>query len=62
MKKIAVLVDSSADITNEEAKTLGLEVIRMPLTINGEDVMETDGISDKDFIQKMKDGATVKTS
>lgn len=62
MNKIAILVDSSADITNEEAKALGLHVIRMPLTINGEDIMETDGISDEEFIQKMKNGATVKTS
>ncbi|MEG0240717.1 DegV family protein [Anaerorhabdus sp.] len=62
MNKIAILVDSSADITNEDAKTLGIHVIRMPLTINNEDVMETDGISDEDFIQKMKQGATVKTS
>lgn len=62
MNKIAILVDSSADITNEDAKALGIHVIRMPLTINNEDVMETDGISDEEFIRKMKEGATVKTS
>lgn len=62
MKKIAVLVDSSADLTNEEASELGVHVIRMPLTIDNEDVMENDGISTEDFITRMREGAVVKTS
>lgn len=62
MKKIAVLVDSSADLTNEEARELGVHVIRMPLTIDNEDVLENDGISTEDFIKRMRDGAVVKTS
>lgn len=62
MSKIAVLVDSSADITNEEAKQHGLHVIRMPLTIDSKEYMEMDDIQDEEFIQKMKNGAIVKTA
>lgn len=62
MIKIAVLVDSSADITKEEANELGVHVIRMPLTIDNEDVLEHDGISTEDFIKRMREGAIVKTS
>lgn len=62
MSKIAVLVDSSADITNEEAEQHGLHVIRMPLTIDTQQFMEMDEIQDEEFIQRMKKGAIVKTA
>ena len=37
MKKIALMCDSSADITKEEAEKLGIHVLRMPITINGKE-------------------------
>lgn len=62
MKKIAILVDSSADISNEEAKAIGVHVIRMPLTIGNETKMECDEISAEEFIEAMNNGIRVTTS
>ncbi len=62
MKKIAVLVDSSADISNEEALKEGLHVVRMPLIVDDETFMECDEITDSQLIEKMNSGAKVKTS
>ena len=38
MKNIALLCDSSADITKQEAEELDIHVIRMPITINRNDI------------------------
>ncbi len=62
MKKLAILVDSAADISNEEAKEWGIHVIRMPLTIGDETKMECDEITDEEFLEEMNKGAKVKTS
>ncbi|MFV0479649.1 MAG: DegV family protein [Anaerorhabdus sp.] len=62
MKKLAVLVDSAADISNEEAKQIGIHVIRMPLIVDDVAKLECDEISDQEFFDKMKAGAKVKTS
>ena len=61
-KKIAVVVDSSADITSQQAHDNGLFVIRMPLTINEKQYIEFDEISDEEIIDFMKQGEVVKTS
>ena len=47
MKKIALMCDSSADITKEEAEKLGIHVLRMPITINGKEFIEEETISDR---------------
>ena len=62
VKKAAVLVDSAADITDEQAKDLGVYVIRMNLNIDGTDYIEYDDISGTELLNRMKAGAIVKTS
>lgn len=60
--KIAIITDSSSDISNDKARELGVTVVRMPLNINGFDYIEEDEISREDFIEKMRNGAVVMTS
>lgn len=62
MDKIAIVVDSSADITNEQAAELGVYVLRMPMLIDGKSYRECDEIDYKQIIEMMKNGAVVKTS
>ena len=59
LKKIAVVVDSSADITSQQAHDNGLFVIRMPLTINEKQYIEFDEISDEEIIDFMKQGVAL---
>lgn len=60
--KIAVVTDSSAGITEENADKAGIYVARMPLTIDGVDYIEEKEISREIFLEKMKLGAVIKTS
>ena len=61
MKKIALMCDSSADITKEEAVKLGIHVLRMPITINGKEFIEEETISDQDIIEALGQNKSVKT-
>ena len=54
MKKIALMCDSSADITKEEAEKLGIHVLRMPITINGKEFIEEETLSDQDIIEALR--------
>lgn len=40
MLKVAVMCDSSSDLTNEEAKRLGLHVFNMPVIVDGVDYID----------------------
>ena len=60
--KIAVLTDSSADISIKEAKEKGLHVIRFPLIIDNEDYIEEETITVEEFTKKMYGGSLAKTS
>lgn len=60
--KIAIITDSSADLSKQQAESLGVYVTRMPLNINGVDYIEEDEISRDDFIKLMREGAVVMTS
>lgn len=62
MKKIAVMTDSSADLSEELAQELGLYVVRLPLVIDDEQYLEGIDITREAFIEKMKQGAIVKTA
>lgn len=62
MKPIALLCDSSADITKEEAKLLDIHVVRMPIVIDGKEYIEEETIFDEDIICALKEGKQVKTS
>ncbi|WP_416326673.1 DegV family protein [[Eubacterium] hominis] len=62
MKNIALLCDSSADITKEEAEKLDIHVIRMPITINGKEYIEEETIFDQDIIEALNREEQVKTA
>lgn len=62
MKNIALMCDSSADITKDEAKALDIYVIRMPIMINGKEYIEEETIFDEDIIKALQKDEKVKTA
>ena len=62
MSKIAVITDSNAHITPQEAEQLGISVVPMPFTIGEETFYEGINLSREDFYAKMESGANIATS
>ncbi len=61
--KTAVLTDSNSGITQAEAKELGIEVVPMPVLINGEEYFEDLTLTQEQFYEFLKDNDTnVSTS
>lgn len=61
--KIAVVTDSNAGITQEEAKNFeNLHIIPMPFMIDDEEYFEGVNLTQEDFYQKLAEGAEVSTS
>lgn len=62
MKKIALMCDSSADITKQEAEQLKIHVLRMPIIINGKEYIEEETIQDEEIIKALHEEAKVTTT
>ena len=62
MGKVAILTDSNSGITQDEAKKLGIKVIPMPFTIDGEEYLEDINLTQEQFYEKLVAGANVSTS
>ena len=62
MSKIAVITDSNAHITPQEAEKLGISVVPMPFTIGDETFYEGINLSREEFYEKMESGANIVTS
>ena len=62
MSKIAVITDSNAHITPQEAEQLGISVVPMPFTIGEETFYEGINLTREDFYAKMESGANIATS
>ncbi len=62
MSKIAVITDSNAHITPQEAEKLGITVVPMPFTIGDETFYEGISLSREEFYEKMESGANIVTS
>ena len=62
MKKIALMCDSCADISSQEAKELNIHVVRMPLSVDGQEYIEDVTISSQDIVNAMRNNQTVKTA
>lgn len=62
MSKIAVITDSNAHITPQEAEKLGISVVPMPFTIGDETFYEGINLSREEFYEKMESGAVIVTS
>lgn len=60
--KVAVMTDSNSGITQKEAKELGIFVLPMPFTIDGQEFEEDINLSQDEFYDKLMNGAEVFTS
>lgn len=62
MSKLMIITDSNSGITQQEGKELGIFVIPMPFTINGEEFLEDISMTQKKFYELLTKNADVKTS
>lgn len=62
MNKVAIMTDSNSGITQDEGKRLGITVVPMPFTIDGEEYLEDINLSQAQFYEKLVGGSDVSTS
>lgn len=62
MHSIGIATDSHASIPAEAAASLGVRVLPMPFTINGQDYLEGVTLSREDFFAFQRQGADIATS
>ena len=62
MKKIAVVTDSHSSISPAEADMLGVYVLPMPFTIDGQDYFEGVNLTRQQFFGYQRAGANIGTS
>ena len=62
MNKIALMIDSSADISKEKAEELNLHVLRMPVIVDGKEYMEAQTITDEEVVAALEAHKSVKTA
>lgn len=62
MKKIAIVTDSNSGITQEEAQKMGIYVLPMPFTIDGNEYFEGINLTQEEFYEKLKGDADIATS
>lgn len=62
MSKIAIVTDSNSDITQSQAKEIGIHVLPMPFMIDGETFYEEITLSQEAFYQKLAQNADISTS
>ena len=62
MSKVAIVTDSNSGIRQEEGKNLGIYVLPMPFTIDGETFYEDINLTHSEFFDKLMSGAEVFTS
>lgn len=60
--RIAIVTDSSADLSKQQALDLGIHVLRMPMVVGDDEYIEEETISRDSIIQAMLDGKSVSTS
>ncbi|MBR1703438.1 MAG: DegV family protein [Lachnospiraceae bacterium] len=62
MSNIAIVTDSNSGITQTKAAELGIYVIPMPFTIDGQDYLEDINLTQEQFYEKLAGGAEISTS
>lgn len=62
MAKTAVVTDSNSGITQSRAKELGITVIPMPFTINGETFLEDITLTQEQFYKHLEEDSDISTS
>ena len=60
--KIAIVTDSTSGITEEEARQLGVFVLPMPVSIDGQEYLEGVDLEREFFLRKQEQGARITTS
>lgn len=60
--KVAIMTDSNSGITQKEAKELGIFVLPMPFTIDGQEFKEDINLTQEEFYDKLMNNADVFTS
>ena len=62
LNRIAIVTDSNSGITQEQGRELGISIVPMPFDINGETYFEDITLTQKEFYEKLKEGADIGTS
>ncbi|MGN0337010.1 MAG: DegV family protein, partial [Lachnospiraceae bacterium] len=62
MSKVAILTDSNSGITQAEGARAGIYVLPMPFYINEEMFFEEIDLDQKEFYERLTEGAEIKTS
>ena len=62
MSKIAIVTDSNSGITQKQGEELGIYVIPMPFTINGDNYFEDINLTQNDFYKLQGEDADISTS
>lgn len=62
MNKVKIITDSNSGITQKEAKELGVIVLPMPFTIDGEEYFEDITLTQEKFYEHLANDANVSTS
>ena len=60
--KICIITDDNAGFAPNEIKELGINLIRMPILIDGEEFFENKTITEQEFFKKMEVDSDIKTS
>ncbi|MDE5546701.1 MAG: DegV family protein [Anaeroplasmataceae bacterium] len=60
--KVAIVSDSNSGITQKEAKELGIKIVPMPFTIEGEEYFEDINLTQEGFYEKLLGDVQVSTS
>lgn len=60
--KVAIVSDSNSGITQKEAKELGIKIVPMPFTIEGEEYFEDINLTQEEFYEKLLGDVQVSTS
>ncbi|MDE7263750.1 MAG: DegV family protein [Anaeroplasmataceae bacterium] len=60
--KVAIVSDSNSGITQAEAKEIGIRIVPMPFTIEGEEYFEDINLTQEGFYEKLLGDVAVSTS
>jgi len=61
MQRVGIVTDSTADITPEAARELGIEVVPLSVTI-GDETFEDGTLTQREFFDRMKDAPALPTT
>lgn len=62
MAKVIIMADSNCGVTPREAAEWGVEVLAMPILVNGTEYQENIDLTREQFFAELKNGAEVSTS